>query len=154
MTSIKEGDKAPDITGKDQNGNTISLKDFSGNTVILYFYPKDNTPGCTQEACNLRDNYEVLLSKGLKIIGVSNDSEASHQKFKEKYNLPFPLIADTDKKIVNDYQVYGPKNFMGKEVIGIRRTTFIISENGIIENIITKVNTKDHTKQILELLNK
>jgi peroxiredoxin Q/BCP len=154
MGKIKEGDIAPEFTGKIDSGETISLKDFRGYKLILYFYPKDNTPGCTAEACNLRDNYDVLLSQGLKIVGISLDSEKSHTKFKEKHNLPFPLIADTDRKISEAYGVYGPKKLMGKEYFGINRTTFIISEKGIIEKIINKVDTKNHSQQILDILEK
>lgn len=146
---LKIGDKAPVIKAMDQNGNSISLEDFKGSKVILYFYPKDDTPGCTAEACNLRDNYSTLLDEGFKIIGVSGDNINSHKKFIEKYNLPFPLIADTDKKVLNDYGVWGKKKFMGREYDGINRMTFVISEEGIILNIFDKVQTKDHTKQIL-----
>lgn len=153
MITLKEGDKAPEFSANDQHGSKITLSDYTGSKVILYFYPKDNTPGCTAEACNLRDNEKALLDKGFKIIGISADSDKSHKKFTEKYNLPFPLIPDTDKKIINDYGVWGPKKFMGKEYEGINRTTFIISEEGIIEKIIKKVKTKDHTNQILELYN-
>ena len=152
MTHLKEGEKAPAINAKDHNGNSVSLEQLKGNKVILYFYPKDDTPGCTAEACNLRDNYSALLEKGFKIIGVSADSEKSHIKFSEKYDLPFPLIADTEKNIINDYGVWGPKKFMGREYDGIHRITFVISENGDIEKIFTKVKTKDHTAQILESL--
>jgi thioredoxin-dependent peroxiredoxin len=146
---LKIGDKAPAIESVDQHGNRISLEDFKGSKVILYFYPKDDTPGCTAEACNLRDNYHMLLEKGFKILGVSADSASSHKKFAEKYSLPFSLIPDTDKKIVNDYGVWGRKKFMGKEYDGINRTTFVISEDGIILNIFDKVQTKDHSDQIL-----
>ncbi|NVO03235.1 MAG: thioredoxin-dependent thiol peroxidase [Bacteroidetes bacterium] len=148
------GDKAPDIIGKDQNGNTISLKDFINHKVILYFYPKDSTPGCTAEACSLRDNYDALMKKGFKVIGVSCDNEVSHKKFIEKYNLPFPLIADTDKKVVNDFGVWGEKKFMGKTYFGVLRTTFVISEAGIIDEIIEKVETKNHAQQILDIIKK
>lgn len=150
---LKKGDKAPEFTGLDQDGNGISLSRFSGKKVILYFYPKDNTPGCTAEACNLRDNYQLLLDKGFAILGVSADDEKSHIKFITKYDLPFPLIADTDKKICQLYGVWGPKKFMGRTFDGINRTTFVISEKGTIEAIITKVETKDHAKQILNELN-
>lgn len=149
MTNLKAGDKAPEFNGKDQQGNPISLGDFKGNKLVLYFYPKDSTPGCTAQACDLRDNYDVLLSKGYKVVGVSADSEKSHQKFIEKHKLPFPLIADTDKEILKAYDVWGPKKFMGKEFLGIKRTTFIIDENGTIEEVIEKVNTKSHTSQFL-----
>ena len=150
MNKLKAGDQAPEFSGVDQNGETISLTQFRGQKVILYFYPKDDTPGCTAEACNLRDNYNTLLGNGFKIIGVSVDSVESHLKFSGKYSLPFPLIADTDKKIVNDYGVWGDKNMYGKTYQGIFRTTFIISEDGTIENIFEKVQTSDHTNQILD----
>jgi len=150
MTTLKQGDKAPDFKGKDQNGNIISLNDFKEKKLVLYFYPKDSTPGCTAEACDLRDNYAVLMKKGYNVIGVSADNEISHKKFIEKYNLPFPLIADTDKTIINAYGVWGRKKFMGKEFDGILRTTFIINESGVIEEIITKVETKNHSSQIIK----
>lgn len=151
MTHLKKGDKAPEFTGKDQNGNTISLKDFKGKKLVIYFYPKDNTPGCTAQACNLRDNYESLLEKGYQVIGVSADSQQSHQKFIEKHNLPFPLIADTEKEILNLYGVWGPKQFMGRTFDGIHRTTFVIDETGTIEEVIEKVKTKEHTAQIINI---
>lgn len=151
---LKTGDKAPGISGLDQNGNAVSLDHFKGNTVILYFYPKDDTPGCTAEACNLRDNYQILLDKGFKVIGVSADNEKSHRKFTDKYRLPFPLIPDTERKIIESYGVWGRKKFMGREFDGILRTTFIISGEGIIEHVITDVKTKDHTEQILSLTGK
>jgi len=153
MIQLKEGSKAPLIDGIDQNGNQVKLTDFFGKKVVLYFYPKDNTPGCTRESCNLRDNYDLLLKKGFAIIGVSADSEKSHKGFAEKYSLPFPLIADTSKKILNDYGVWGEKKLYGKTYMGILRTTFIIDEKGIIEKIITKVNTADHTEQIFKMYN-
>jgi peroxiredoxin Q/BCP len=146
---LKAGDKAPAINAVDQFGNKISLEDYSGSKVILYFYPKDDTPGCTAEACNLRDNYSQLIEKGYKIIGVSADSTKAHLKFTEKYALPFPLIPDTDKKIVQDYGVWGKKKFMGREYDGINRTTFVISEDGHILSVIEKVDTKDHANQVL-----
>ncbi len=149
MTKLKEGDKAPDFKGKDQDGNTVSLKDFSGSKLVLYFYPKDSTPGCTSQACNLRDNYDLLLSKGYKVVGVSADSEDSHRKFIKKNDLPFPLIADTGKEILKAYGVWGPKKFMGREFMGTNRTTFVIDEEGAIEEIIGKVKTKDHANQII-----
>lgn len=148
MTTLKAGDKAPDFLGKDQNGQIIKLQDFKGSKLVIYFYPKDSTPGCTAQACNLRDNYDMLLSKGYKVIGVSADSEKSHQKFIEKYNLPFPLIADTDKEMLKAYGVWGPKKFMGKTYDGIHRTTFVIDEQGIVLEVIEKVNTKDHVTQL------
>lgn len=144
------GDKAPDFKGKTFEGKELALSSFTGRRLVLFFYPKDNTPGCTAEACNLRDNYQMFLSKGYEIVGVSTDSEKSHHKFTEKFQLPFPLIADIDKEMVKAYEVWGLKKFMGKEYIGIKRTTFIISEDGIIEDIISKVKTKDHTNQIIK----
>ncbi len=149
MTKLKEGDNAPGFQGKDQNGNTVSLDDFRGSKLVLYFYPKDSTPGCTSQACNLRDNYDLLLEKGYKVLGVSADTDKSHQKFIEKNNLPFPLIADTEKEIIKAYGVWGPKKFMGKEFMGINRTTFVIDEKGTIIEIIGKVKTKEHTSQII-----
>ncbi len=149
MTKLKTGDKAPEFKGKDQDGNIISLDDFKGYKLVLYFYPKDSTPGCTSQACNLRDNYDLLLEKGYKVVGVSADSEKSHKKFIEKNNLPFPLIADIDKEILKAYQVWGPKKFMGRDFLGIHRTTFVIDEKGKIMEVIEKVQTKDHTAQII-----
>ena len=149
MTTLKPGDKAPDFKGKDENGKEIKLADFKGNKLVIYFYPKDSTPGCTSQACNLRDNYDVLLSKGYKVVGVSADSEKSHQKFIEKNNLPFPLIADTEKEILKAFGVWGPKKFMGKTYDGIHRTTFVIDKKGVIEEVISKVDTKNHTTQII-----
>lgn len=147
---LKEGDKAPGFAAKDHAGKEISLKDFSGKKLILYFYPKDDTPGCTAEACNLRDNFSVLREKGFEVVGISPDAERSHNKFIDKYNLPFRLIPDPDKKIINAYHVWGKKKFMGKEYEGVLRTTFVIGETGIIEQVITDVKTKDHANQILE----
>jgi thioredoxin-dependent peroxiredoxin len=149
MTTLQKGDKAPDFKGIDQNGAEISLTNFRGKKVVLYFYPKDNTPGCTAEACSLRDNYDSLLAKGYVVLGVSPDSEKSHQKFIFNYNLPFPLIADTDKVIANAYEVWGLKKFMGRTYYGIHRTTFIIDENGSIDEVIEKVDTKNHANQII-----
>lgn len=148
---IKKGQQAPDFSGQTQNG-TISLSQYRGKKVILYFYPKDDTPGCTANACNFRDNYSVLLDKGLHIIGVSPNSVSSHQKFANKYALPFPLIADEDHTIANTYGVWGPKKFMGREYEGILRTTFLIDEHGIVDLVIDKVDTKESTQQILSLL--
>jgi len=150
MTTLKIGDKAPEINSKDQYGNIINLENFTGSKVIIYFYPKDNTPGCTAQACNLRDNYQFLIDKGFKIIGISADSEKSHQSFTEKFSLPFPLIADVDKKHILDYGVWGEKKFMGKVYDGIHRVTFVINEKGYIEKIFTKVDTKNHSNQILK----
>jgi len=146
---LKVGDKAPDFKGITTEGKEISLNDYKGKKIVLYFYPKDNTPGCTAQACNLRDHYQLLLDQGYVVIGVSADSQKSHLKFTEKYKLPFPLISDTEKEIIFKYGVWGKKKFMGKEYDGIFRTTFIISETGVIEEIITKVNTKEHTSQII-----
>lgn len=152
MGQLKIKDKAPDINAPDQNGKVIKLANYKGKKVIIYFYPKDNTPGCTAEACNLRDNYKLLMDKGFIVLGVSADSEKSHQSFIEKYVLPFPLIADVDKKIINDYGVWGEKQMYGKSYEGILRTTFVISEDGTIEHIFDKVDTKNHSQQILEAL--
>jgi peroxiredoxin Q/BCP len=152
MHHLKEGDKAPPFKGKDQNGNETSLASLKGKKVVLYFYPRDNTPTCTEEACNFRDNYQSLLKQGFQVIGVSNDDEKSHGKFIKKFNLPFPLIADTDMKIVNDYGIYGEKLFMGRTIIGIHRTTFVIDEKGYIQTIISKVKSKNATEQLLETL--
>ena len=149
MTQLKEGMKAPFFEGIDQAGKTVKLSDFSGKKIALYFYTKDNTPGCTAEACNLRDYYEVLFLRGFAVVGVSMDSEKSHQAFASKYFLPFPLIADTSRKILNDYGVYREKKLNGKSFLGIVRTTFIIDEQGVIEKIISKVDTKSHSEQIL-----
>jgi len=154
MGQLKIGDRAPDFSFTDPEGKMVSLKDFKGKKLILYFYPKDDTPGCTAEACNLRDNYQILLKKGFAILGVSADSEQSHKKFIEKYVLPFPLIADKDKKIIKAYGAWGPKNLYGKVYDGIIRTTFVISEDGKIEHVFKKVDTKNHTDQILEALEK
>lgn len=148
--ALNIGDKAPDFEGKDQNGNTVKLSDYQGKKVILYFYPKDNTPGCTAQACNLRDNHSLLQQEGFEVIGVSADSEKSHQNFISKYELPFTLIADTDKQIVEQYGVWQEKSMYGRKYMGIMRYTFVIDENGMIQDIITKVKTADHTKQIVK----
>lgn len=153
MTTLKEGDKAPEIEGKDQHNELITFDRFPGQKIILYFYPKDSTPGCTAEACNLRDHYDELRDMGFEIIGVSPDSEASHQKFIDKNNLPFRLIADPDKEILNAYGVWGEKKMYGKVYKGVHRTTFIISEDRNIEKIFKKVKTKSHAEQIKEALN-
>ncbi len=149
MSFLKPGDKAPAFSGKDQDGNTITLDDFKGSKLVIYCYPKDNTPGCTAQACNLRDNYDALLKAGYKVLGVSGDNEKSHQNFISKYDLPFPLLADTEKDMLKAYGVWGPKKFMGKTYDGVTRTTFVIDENGIITEVIEKVDTKNHTSQIL-----
>ena len=147
--ALQVGDPAPVFSAKDQEGRQVKLSDFKGEKVILYFYPKDDTPGCTAQACNLRDNYDALLSRGYKVLGVSVDDEKSHVKFIKKYNLPFPLLADTDHVIVEAYGVWGEKKMFGKEYMGIIRTTFVIDQNGVIEEIIQKVDTENHTDQIL-----
>ena len=149
MTTLKIGDKAPNFTAKDQDGNTISLNDYKGKKLVLFFYPKASTPGCTMEACNLRDNYERFQSLGYDILGVSADSEKRQSNFKNKYHFPYPLLADEDKTVINAYNVWGPKKFMGRTYDGIHRTTFVINENGVIEEVITKVKTKTHSEQLL-----
>ncbi|MNQ78019.1 putative peroxiredoxin bcp [compost metagenome] len=152
MSELKEGQAAPDFTAADQNGNTISLNQFKGKKVVLYFYPKDDTPGCTAEACDFRDNYQGLIAQGIVVLGVSVDDEKSHQKFATKHSLPFTLIADTDKKIVEAYGVWGEKNMYGKKYMGTNRKTFLIDEEGNISHIINKVDTKNSTAQVLDLL--
>ncbi|SHM48760.1 thioredoxin-dependent thiol peroxidase [Mucilaginibacter sp. OK098] len=152
MATLKEGDKAPDFTAKDQNGKTVSLSDFKGKNVILYFYPKDDTPGCTAEACDFRDNYQSMLGQGFEVIGVSTDDEKSHKKFETKYSLPFPLIADTDKSINEAYGVWVEKNMYGKKYMGTARKTFIIGADGTLSKIIDKVDTKNASQQVLDLL--
>ena len=149
MSKLQIGDKAPKINAVDQNCNNITLEQYQGKKVVLYFYPKDMTPGCTAQSCNLSDNYTALQKNGYDVIGVSCDSVKRHQKFIEKYSLPFNLISDEDQKVVNDYGVWQLKKFMGREYMGIVRTTFIIDEKGSIIDIITKVNTKEHTSQII-----
>lgn len=151
MTTLKVGDQAPDIIAKDQYGKDLRLLDFRGEKVILFFYPKASTPGCTAEACNLSDHYSELSDKGFKIIGVSADSEERQLKFSNKYSFPYPLIPDTEKKVINSYGVWGPKKLYGRLYDGIHRYTFIIDEGGVIEHIISKVKTKEHTEQILSL---
>jgi len=151
MTELKEGDQAPDFEGVDQNGNKIALRDFRGKKVVLYFYPKDDTPGCTAQACNLRDNYQQLITEGYQVIGISTDSVKSHKKFEHKYSLPFPLVADENKEIVDLYSVWGEKKFMGKIYMGTNRTTFLIDTNGEIKRIITKPDTNNQTQQVLEM---
>ena len=149
MSNLKIGDRAPEINAIDQNEKSINLESYKGKNVVLYFYPKDMTPGCTAQSCNLSDNYQLLQQKGYEVIGVSCDSVKRHQKFIEKHNLPFNLISDEDKKVVSDYGVWQLKKFMGREYMGIVRTTFIIDEKGLISDIISKVNTKEHTTQII-----
>ncbi len=145
------GDKAPNFSGLDQAGKTHQLSDYQGQKLIVFFYPKASTPGCTAEACNLRDNYSILKEKGYALLGVSADAADKQQKFIDKNSLPFPLLADENKEVLNAFGVWGPKKFMGRTYDGIHRTTFVINENGVISNIITKVKTKDHAAQILEL---
>ena len=150
MKTLKKGDIAPDIESLDENGNTVRLSDFKGKKVIVFFYPKANTPGCTAEACNLRDNYKVLQETGYEILGVSADTESKQLSFKNKYEFPFPLIADVNKELINAFGVWGEKKFMGRTFDGIHRKTFIIDEKGRIERVIDKVKTKDHAAQILD----
>jgi peroxiredoxin Q/BCP len=150
MIELKIGDPAPKFSAPDQDGNMVSLDQFKGKKLVVYFYPKDNTPGCTAEACDLRDNYEKFLSQGYEILGVSADSQKSHQNFIGKYNLPFRLLSDVDKKMLESYNAWGEKKMYGKSYMGILRKTFVISADGIIENIIDKVNTKEHARQIFE----
>lgn len=147
---LQPGDKAPTVAVNNQDGEPVSLKDFKGRKVVLYFYPKDQTPGCTQQSCNLRDNYKALLKAGYTVLGVSSDDEKSHQKFIAKENLPFPLLADTDKKLHEAFGTWVEKSMYGRKYMGTARTTFVIDEKGVIEEVIEKVNTKDHTSQILK----
>jgi len=151
MTTLKIGDKAPEFDSTDQNGKSVKLSDFSGKKIVLFFYPKASTPGCTVEACNLRDNYQVFLNKGYDVVGVSADSEKRQLNFSVKNELPYSLLADEDKAVIKAYGVWGPKKFMGKTYDGIHRTTFVIDEKGIIEEIIEKVKTKAHTSQIIDI---
>ena len=151
MKHLKVGDKAPEFSGTDQNGATISLNDFKGKKLAIYFYPKDNTPGCTVQACNIRDNYALLQQNGIHIVGVSADSVSSHQKFQDKFALPFPLIADENKSVIEAFGVWGNKKFMGKEYDGIHRTTFLLNEDQHIVGIIEKPKTKEHAEEILEI---
>lgn len=146
---IEAGQKAPELNIKDQNGNTRTLAEFKGKKLVLYFYPKDDTPGCTAEACDLRDNYSRFISQGYAILGVSPDTEAKHQKFIAKFELPFDLLADTEHTVAMAYGVWVEKSMYGKQYMGIARKTFVINENGLIETVIEKVNTKAHTAQIL-----
>lgn len=149
MTSLKVGDKAPDFSVLNQDEQTVSLSDFTGKKLVLFFYPKASTPGCTAEACNLRDNVDRFRASGYEILGASADSPKRQKNFQTKYELPYDLLADEDHSLLNAFQVWGPKKFMGKEYDGIHRTTFVIDENGIISDVIQKVKTKDHAAQIL-----
>ena len=151
MNTLKAGDKVPDFSAKDQDGNTISLSDYLGKKLIVFFYPRANTPGCTAEACNLRDNYAALQSQGYELLGVSEDSQKKQANFRNKFEFPFPLLADEDHTVIETFGVWGPKKFMGKEYDGLHRTTFLINEEGVIDHIIQKVKTKDHAAQILEV---
>jgi peroxiredoxin Q/BCP len=146
---VQVGDVAPDFTSKDQNGNQVKLSDYIGKKVILYFYPQDDTPTCTKEACNLRDNYEMLLSKGYIVLGVSPDNEKSHLKFIKKHSLPFPLLADTEHAIIDAYDVWGEKTTFGKTYMGLIRTTFVIDEKGVVQEVIGKVDSGNHAGQIV-----
>lgn len=153
MSNLGIGDNAPFFEGVNQDGDKIGLTDFKGKKLILYFYPKDNTPGCTAESCDLNENYEMWLEKGFDVVGISPDSEKSHLKFIDKFGLKFNLIADTEKEILQAYGVWGEKNMYGKKYMGVIRTTFIIDENGIIQEVFEKVKTKEHTNQIIKALN-
>lgn len=150
MTTLNIGDQAPNFEALDNQGNTIKLADYKGKKLVLFFYPKASTPGCTMEACNLRDNYQTFLAKGYDVLGVSADSAKRQQNWINKHELPFPLLADEDKAVIEAFGVWGPKKFMGREYDGIHRTTFVIDENGLIEEVIAKVKTKLHTDQILK----
>lgn len=152
MATLNKGDEAPNFSAKDQHGKTHQLSDYAGKKLVIYFYPKDNTPGCTAQACNLRDNIDALTENNIAVLGVSADSESSHQKFTNKYELNFPLLVDEDRTIIEAFGVWGPKKFMGKTYDGISRTTFIIDENGKLLEVIAKVDTKNHTQQILDIL--
>lgn len=147
---LQAGDKAPDFKAKDQNGNIVSLKDLKGKKIALFFYPEDDTPTCTQEACNLRDNFSLLTSKGITVIGVSPDDEKKHKKFEAKYSLPFTMLADPDLKIANKYEVWGEKQMFGHKYMGIKRITYLINEKGTIDHIIKKVLSKKHAEQIVK----
>lgn len=149
MNTLKQGDAVPNFSVKDEQGNTVSLSDYKGKKLIVFFYPKASTPGCTAEACNLSDNYKALQEQGYELLGVSADSEKRQANFKNKYKFPFPLLADEDKEVINAFGVWGPKKFMGREYDGIHRMTFLIDKNGVVERVIDKVKTKDHAAQIL-----
>lgn len=152
MTGLKVGDQMPEFQGIDQNGKEFTNTSFAGKKVVIYFYPKDNTPACTNQACSLRDSYQAIQQKGYSILGVSMDTDKMHTRFIEKFSLPFPLIADIERKMIDSFKVWGLKKFMGREYDGIHRTTFVINENGVITHIIEKPNTKNHGEEILNLL--
>jgi peroxiredoxin Q/BCP len=154
MTHLEEGQQAPNFKGSDQDGNNISFEDYKGKKLILFFYPKDNTPGCTAEACNLQDNFTAWKNKGYEILGVSPDTVDSHKKFTTKFGFEYPLLADPEKETLKIYGVYGPKKMYGRETIGVYRTTFVIDENGVIQKIFKKVKTKEHTEQIMTAIEK
>jgi peroxiredoxin Q/BCP len=147
---VKEGEDAPDFESRDAEGNAVKLSDLRGRKVALYFYPKDDTPGCTKEACSLRDGHSELTRRGIKVIGVSTDDEKSHRKFAEKYSLPFTLLADTDHKVADAYGVYGEKQFMGKKYMGVTRKTFLIDEQGRVRKVFDKVNVDEHADEVLK----
>ena len=149
MKLLKKGDKAPDFAVMDDQGNLVKRSDYAGRKLVVFFYPRANTPGCTEEVCNLRDHYKALQAQGYALLGVSEDSRRKQANFRKKYNLPFPLLADTDHKVINGFGVWGPKKFMGREFDGIHRTTFVIDENGFVERVIDKVATKDHAAQLM-----
>jgi len=150
MVTLQKGHKAPKFSGVDQEGKTHTLADYAGKKLVVFFYPKASTPGCTAEACDLRDNFERFKANNYELLGVSADSAKAQLKFKDKYELPFPLLADEDKSVITAFGVWGPKKFMGKEYDGIHRTTFVIDENGIIDEVISQVKTKEHAAQILK----
>jgi len=152
MNTLKAGDKVPNFSAQDQDGNIITLEDYQGKKLVVFFYPAANTPGCTAEACNLSDNYTELQNAGYEILGVSADTQKKQANFRNKFSFPYPLLADTDKEVINAFGVWGPKKFMGREYDGIHRTTFLIDGNGVVERVISKVKTKDHAAQILETI--
>ncbi len=149
MKTLQAGEKVPNFTSKDQDGNPVSLNDYKGKKLVVFFYPKANTPGCTAEACDLRDHYKELQDKGYELLGVSADNEKKQKNFRDKFEFPFPLLADESREVIDAFGVWGPKKFMGREFDGIHRVTFIIDENGVVERVIDKVKTKEHASQIL-----
>ena len=152
MTHLNDGDKVPQFSANNENGDLVSSESLKGKKYVLFFYPKDDSPGCTKEACSIRDNYKLLTKRGYEIYGVSPDNEKKHQKFIGKYEFQYSLLADPDKKMINDFGLWGPKKFMGREIVGVHRTTFIINEEGVIEKILKKIKTKEHGSEILEAL--